>query len=42
MSMGDHEPPRFLPMIALVAAIVAIVILVFFAIGYLFGRIFIS
>lgn len=36
----DRPPPKFLPMIGLVAAIVAIVILVFFAIGYLFGRAF--
>jgi hypothetical protein len=38
----DHEPelPRFLPMMALVAAIVAIVVLVFFGLGYLFGRLF--
>lgn len=38
----DPQPPRFLPMIGLVAAIVAVVILVFFALGYLFGRLFIS
>lgn len=36
----DPQPPKFLPMMGLVAAIVAIVILVFFAIGYLFGRAF--
>jgi type IV secretory pathway VirB2 component (pilin) len=35
---GDH--PSFLTMIGLVALIVAVVILVFFGIGYLFGRIF--
>lgn len=37
--MNDEEP-RFLPMIGFVAVIVAIVILVFFAIGYGFGRLF--
>lgn len=36
----DDRPPRFLPMMGLVAAIVAVVILVFFGIGYLFGRTF--
>lgn len=37
----DHEEqPKFLNMIGLVALVVAIVILVFFAIGYLFGRLF--
>ena len=35
---GDE--PSFLTMIGLVALIVAIVILVFFAIGYIFGRLF--
>jgi hypothetical protein len=38
-----NEPddrPRFLTMIGLVALIVAVVILVFFGIGYLFGRLF--
>lgn len=38
-----REPPQqpsFLTMIGLVALIVAVVILVFFAIGYLFGRLF--
>ncbi len=34
----DH--PSFLTMIGLVALIVAVVILVFFGIGYLFGRVF--
>jgi type IV secretory pathway VirB2 component (pilin) len=34
----DEQPPRFLAMIGLVALIVAVVILVFFGIGYLFGR----
>jgi type IV secretory pathway VirB2 component (pilin) len=39
--MGDQdEQPRFLSMIGLVALIVAVVILVFFGIGYLFGRVF--
>ena len=36
----NGEEPRFLPMIGFVAAIVAVVILVFFAIGYGFGRLF--
>ncbi len=36
----EDQPPRFLPMMGIVAAIVAIVVLVFFAIGYLFGRLF--
>jgi hypothetical protein len=40
MARDDQQPPKFLPMMGLVAAIVAIVILVFFAIGYLFGRMF--
>ena len=34
------DQPRFLTMIGLVALIVAVVILVFFGIGYLFGRAF--
>ena len=34
----DHT--SFLTMIGLVALIVAVVILVFFGIGYLFGRVF--
>jgi hypothetical protein len=38
--MAPHDGPRFLPMIGLVAAVVAVVILVFFAIGYVFGRMF--
>ena len=37
--MNDEEP-RFLPMIGLVALVVAVVILVFFGIGYAFGRLF--
>ena len=39
--MNEHEDqPSFLTMIGLVALIVAVVILVFFGIGYLFGRVF--
>ena len=38
--MSDGEGPHFLWMIALVAGVVAVVILVFFAIGYAFGRLF--
>lgn len=38
--MDGREGPRFLSMMGLVAAVVAIVILVFFAIGYVFGRLF--
>ena len=34
------EQPSFLAMVGLVALVVAIVILVFFGIGYLFGRVF--
>jgi len=34
------ENPSFLTMVGLVALIVAVVILVFFGIGYLFGRAF--
>jgi hypothetical protein len=34
------EQPSVLSMIRLVALIVAVVILVFFAIGYVFGRLF--
>jgi type IV secretory pathway VirB2 component (pilin) len=36
----QEEHPSFLTMIGLVALIVAVVILVFFGIGYLFGRLF--
>jgi type IV secretory pathway VirB2 component (pilin) len=36
----EDDHPSFLTMIGLVALIVAVVILVFFGIGYLFGRIF--
>jgi hypothetical protein len=39
--MNEREDqPSFLTMIGLVALIVAVVILVFFGIGYLFGRVF--
>jgi hypothetical protein len=39
--MNDRdEQPGFLTMIGLVALIVAVVVLVFFGIGYLFGRVF--
>ena len=39
--MNDRDDqPRFVLMIGLVALIVAVVILVFFGIGYLFGRVF--
>ena len=36
----NEEEPRFLPMIGLVALVVAVVILVFFGVGYAFGRLF--
>jgi hypothetical protein len=36
----DRDDPRFLSMIGIVALTVAVVILVFFGIGYLFGRVF--
>jgi hypothetical protein len=36
----DDEQPRFLTMMGLVAIAVAVVILLFFGIGYLFGRAF--
>jgi hypothetical protein len=38
----DGEQPSFFTMIGLVALIVAVVILVFFGIGYLFGRLFLT
>ncbi|MGB0092028.1 MAG: hypothetical protein WBP81_05785 [Solirubrobacteraceae bacterium] len=39
--MNDRSRhPSFLTMIGLVALVVAVVILVFFGIGYLFGRVF--
>lgn len=40
MSNRDDNQPSFLAMVALVAVSVAIVILVFFLLGYLFGRAF--
>ena len=36
----DEDRPSFLTMVGLVALVVAVVILVFFGIGYLFGRVF--
>ncbi len=36
----EEEQPRFLTMIGLVALLVAVTILLFFALGYLFGRAF--
>jgi hypothetical protein len=38
--VSDGDGPQFLSMIALVALVVALVILVFFALGYAFGRLF--
>jgi hypothetical protein len=39
--VNEHDDqPSFLTMIGLVALVVAVVILVFFGIGYLFGRVF--
>ncbi len=39
--MNDHdEHPGFLKMVGVVALGVAIVILAFFALGYMFGRLF--
>lgn len=38
--MNRDDQPSFLTMIRLVALIVAVVILVFFGIGYAFGRLF--
>jgi type IV secretory pathway VirB2 component (pilin) len=38
--VNERDQPGFLTMIGLVALIVAVVILVFFGIGYLFGRLF--
>ena len=37
--MNDDQPSA-LTMIAIVAVVVAVTILVFFALGYIFGRIF--
>jgi preprotein translocase subunit SecE len=39
MAPDDDRQP-FLPMIGVVALVVALVILVFFGIGYAFGRLF--
>jgi len=36
----SDDQPSFLSMVGLVALVVAVVILVFFGIGYLFGRVF--
>ncbi len=36
----NEEPPSALTMIAIVAIVVAVTILVFFGLGYLFGRLF--
>jgi hypothetical protein len=36
----ETEPPSALAMIAIVAIVVAVTILVFFGLGYLFGRVF--
>ena len=38
--MSPEDGPSVITMIALVAIIVAVVILVFFALGYVFGRLF--
>jgi hypothetical protein len=38
--MEPREQPSFLSMVGLVALVVALVILVFFGIGYAFGRLF--
>ena len=40
MNDPSDDDPGFLTMIGIVALIVAVVILVFFGIGYLFGRAF--
>jgi preprotein translocase subunit SecE len=40
MDEDEREQPRFLTMVGIVAFVVAITILVFFGIGYLFGRLF--
>ena len=36
----NDDPPSALTMIAIVAVVVAVTILVFFGLGYLFGRLF--
>ncbi len=38
--MNDDDQPKFLKMIGLVAVTVAVWVLIFFAIGYVFGRTF--
>jgi preprotein translocase subunit SecE len=38
--VNDYDPPSALAMIAMVAVVVAVTILVFFGLGYLFGRLF--
>jgi preprotein translocase subunit SecE len=38
--VNDEETPSALTMIAIVAIVVAVTILVFFGLGYLFGRLF--
>lgn len=38
--MTENDGPNALALIAAVALIVALVVLVFFALGYLFGRLF--
>lgn len=40
MNDDEDDQPRLLTMMGLVALVVAIVILVFFGLGYLFGRVF--
>jgi hypothetical protein len=40
MNDDEDDQPNFLTMIGIVALAVAVVILVFFGIGYLFGRAF--
>lgn len=42
MNDDQDDPPSFLTMVAIVAISVAVTILIFFGIGYLFGRIFLS
>jgi hypothetical protein len=36
----DDDGPSFLSMVAAVAVVVALVVLVFFGVGYAFGRLF--
>jgi len=38
--VNDEDTPSALAMIAIVAIVVAVTILVFFGLGYLFGRLF--